>query len=324
MKLRTLGAIVALLLLTGLVQAQSNAPGQVGVSATTVSWTPTANVGGSTPALVSGYNLYLATTDAALTALPNTIAGTPNCPANGPFLLCAISVAGATTLSATMPALYVGSYAITVTAWYCTAAGACVESAQGPHVAFSVLAPYVPQCYPKVKLPPAMASGTLPAGVSARYDSYAVWVCNLPTGYVTTTNLFASQSNVLKYAWNYVFGSWTAAQAQADCVATCVPPSGAEQLYMNTLSATYQASAKVSGNGSIKTRVVFAATANDTVLGAQSPTSRVHVGTTCNPSKRLPGTSYYSVQGQTDAANAPAILGDVFALCAVTLPVGAN
>lgn len=95
----------------------------------TLSWTaPTANTDGSTPPLIGGYNIYSAPTDAALTALPNTIAGGKT-----------LSVGN--VLTYTFKSVIPGNYVYAVTTWYCTSGTSCVESVQSAHVSTTVSAP---------------------------------------------------------------------------------------------------------------------------------------------------------------------------------------
>jgi hypothetical protein len=95
----------------------------------TLTWTaPTANNDGTTPALVGGYNLYVATSDAQLTTIPNTLHG------GHP-----ISVGN--VLTATLKAVLPGTYVYAVTAWYCATATNCTESAQSAHVSTTVGSP---------------------------------------------------------------------------------------------------------------------------------------------------------------------------------------
>jgi len=92
----------------------------------TLTWSaPTANTDGSVPALVGGYNLYSASSDAALTALPNTIAGGK-----------ALSVGK--VLTYTYHNVPPGTHVYAVTAWYCPTGSTCVESAQSSHVTTTV------------------------------------------------------------------------------------------------------------------------------------------------------------------------------------------
>jgi hypothetical protein len=48
--------------------------------------------------------------------------------------------------------------------------------------AYAVIAP-PPPCLPKVQFPLAAVTAPIPPGVSTRYDTYSVWICNLPNGY---------------------------------------------------------------------------------------------------------------------------------------------
>lgn len=104
----------------------------VGHTATpiTLTWTPpTANDDGSVPALVSGYDVWLADTDALLSALPDTQHGGKP----------AASVVGTTY---TFPSLPPGAHFFAVSTWYCPpAGGACLVSTQSVHVNATVPAP---------------------------------------------------------------------------------------------------------------------------------------------------------------------------------------
>lgn len=97
----------------------------------TLTWlAPTANTDASTPPLIGGYNIYVAGTDAALTALPNTLM------AGGK----ALSVGN--VLTYTYKNVAPGTYFYAVTTWYCTPAPqTCSESVQSAHVSTTVSAP---------------------------------------------------------------------------------------------------------------------------------------------------------------------------------------
>lgn len=138
--MRSILALSALLLLAPLAHAAD----------VTLNWTaPTANVDGSTPAAIGGYNIYSAPTDLALTALPDTIHGGK-----------ALSVGK--VLTYTIKAVLPGNYVYAVTAWYCPPTGACTESAQSMHVSTTVAAPVVTP--PK---PGSPGSVTITVSVSA-------------------------------------------------------------------------------------------------------------------------------------------------------------
>ncbi len=100
-----------------------------GATDITLSWTaPTANTDGSTPPLIGGYNIYSAATDAALTALPNTLSGGK-------------PVSVGNVLTYTFKNASPGAYVYAVTTWYCAAQGVCAESAQSSHVSTTVVGP---------------------------------------------------------------------------------------------------------------------------------------------------------------------------------------
>lgn len=118
------------------------APAAAGANQLSISWAaPTSNTDGSTPAAVSGYNVYVATSDAALTAMPSVGGGTPNCTTSS--LNCATSVAGTSTLSYKTVGLPAGTYYVAVTAWYCPGTSGCTESAQSAHVNGPVTNPVI-------------------------------------------------------------------------------------------------------------------------------------------------------------------------------------
>ena len=100
----------------------------------TLGWTaPAANTDGSSPPVLSGYNIYMASTDAALSALPLQVnGGKPNVTVSNVLTYVYKSVAP-------------GTYFYAITAWFCpgsTGAG-CVESVQSPHVSITVAPPVV-------------------------------------------------------------------------------------------------------------------------------------------------------------------------------------
>jgi hypothetical protein len=98
----------------------------------TLTWSaPTANSDGSTPPVIGGYNIYSASTDAALTALPDTIhGGKTNSVGN--------------VLTYTYKNVAPGTYYYAVTTWYCApgqTGTACSESRQSAHVSTTVAPP---------------------------------------------------------------------------------------------------------------------------------------------------------------------------------------
>lgn len=110
----------------------------------TLTWTaPTANADGSTPPVIGGYNIWLAGTDAALTALPDTMHG--GTPAAKP----------GNVLAYTFKGVLPGTYFYAVTTWYCVDASNCAESRQSAHVSATVSAPT------KVPGPPATTKVTV-------------------------------------------------------------------------------------------------------------------------------------------------------------------
>lgn len=166
----------------------------------------------------------------------------------------------------------------------------------------------------------------VPATVSARADSYLVWLCSLPTGYVTEAWLFSFTGEIAE-GTEYLAGTLSYAQAQGLCTADCWTLTANEQTFVNGLLAQYSPRAVVAASGGSTTRQVYSATLQP-VTGAT-----VAVGTPCNPSLHIPlyplpapGTPdqhpLYDVSGQPNASSpsgAPLPAGS-FAGCNVTLP----
>lgn len=173
----------------------------------------------------------------------------------------------------------------------------------------------VPPCYPsKVKLlgaaigAPAIIGGTFTADVdgntipssSTRYDRWSIWVCDMGNGYLTNGSMYASSSNVIDFAWNYLFGSWSATQARSDCAASCSVATVAEDTFLQQFLQKYRPKAFVRVNGKLPTRDVYVkkpdgVTRNTTPVGLKVP-----VGIRCNEADRIANTDFYSVMGAAD------------------------
>jgi hypothetical protein len=180
-----------------------------------------------------------------------------------------------------------------------------------------------PPCLPRVNWPPKAVYGTVPTSVSTRADTYAVWVCELPTGYVTVAWLF-NVSEIGSAALKYAAGKFAKAQADASCASTCWVPNAAEQAFLDQLVKANTPGSVVAFNGANGTRSVFKANADGTLNPIPVSGSSIAVATPCNPWKRIPGTPYYDVTGAADASRAGQTLQGVYAVCIVSLPIGSN
>lgn len=180
-----------------------------------------------------------------------------------------------------------------------------------------------PACLPKVQWPLAVVWGSIPAGVSTRYDTYAVWICNLPGGYFTTSTMFAA-SNLLPLAMQYAGGTWTAAQAAADCAATCASSTPAELAFITPIMQANRPKALVTPNGASTTQPVYTIFSDGTLNPVPIANETIAVGTTCDETARIvTAPSYFSVAGQKDQAGS-AFTTNIYALCTVSPLIGTN
>lgn len=179
-------------------------------------------------------------------------------------------------------------------------------------------------CLPKIQWPPKVSYGAPPAGVTARYDIYGTWVCELPSGYLATSWL-TTKAGLAFALVNYETGNLTKAQADADCATTCVAPVDTELAFIQAQLSAAQPKALVAFNGAKTTRSVYAANADGTLNPTPVANSSIAVASPCDSSNRLvTSPSYYSVSGQPNASAPGQMLGALYAVCVVTLPIGAN
>lgn len=178
-----------------------------------------------------------------------------------------------------------------------------------------------PPCFPKVTYPGRYVLGVVPTAVSARADTYVIYVCELPTGYVTVGWIF-NLSEVALTAANVIAGRQSTPPA-GTCNG-CFTLTPTELAFLKSMEAASGAKALVSFNAASLTRSVFAANTDGTLNPVPIAGSSVAVAAPCNPSKRLPGTPYYSVDGVADSAQSGRTLSNLYALCVVTLPTGSN
>lgn len=184
-----------------------------------------------------------------------------------------------------------------------------------------------PACLPQVRWPMNVVYGPIPPAISTRFDTYAVWVCTTPGGYKTTSSMFVL-SNLAPYAWQYAAGTWSAAQAAADCATTCVVSTAAEYAFIVTIMQTNRPKALVAFNGANTTRSVYTTNADGTLNPTPLANTSVAVATPCDETRRIPNTPYYLVAGQRNGVlpTQPASLlpAGSYALCVVSFPIGSN
>lgn len=180
-----------------------------------------------------------------------------------------------------------------------------------------------PPCLPQVRWPINVVYGAVPATVSTRFDTYAVWVCALPTGYVTTSSMFVL-SNLAPLALEYAAGTWTREQAAADCASTCVAISPAEYAFVMAIVQAKRPKATVGYVPQSATRAVYNLNPDGT-LSAAVPGESIAVAKPCDETQRIPGTSYYAVAGQPNARQANSFLPHgSYSSCTITFPIAPN
>jgi opacity protein-like surface antigen len=117
--------LLAALMSTVLLSSVANA------ADVTLTWTaPTANADGSVPALIGGYDVWVAPDDAALSALPDTLHGGKPAASAG------------NVLTYTFKNVPPGTYVYAVSTWACPTTG-CIVSARSAHASTTVSAPVI-------------------------------------------------------------------------------------------------------------------------------------------------------------------------------------
>ncbi len=177
------------------------------------------------------------------------------------------------------------------------------------------------ECFPDMVLPLKAKVLSVSAGEFEGWSVIAAWSCNTPTGIVNYQG-GSSLGDVWEWSVSWSLKLFDEAKAKAWCAANCKPPTQNQLARMKPLLDPYAAVVKVSTNGATLTRPVFtidAAGVRKEVAGA-----KVQVGAVGNLNKRV--GSYCSVEGQPNVAVAGSYpkLGNVYALCTLTTPVGVN
>lgn len=185
----------------------------------------------------------------------------------------------------------------------------------------------VPVCYPKAPWV-NLTWGFLPAGISTAHDMYVAWVCGLPGGYQTFASVFLL-TDVIKTTLQFSKGTWTAAQATADCKANCTAPTPGEWAFMQTIFPAARPKALVAFNGVSLTRPVYNVDSTGNLVATAVAGEAVAVAAPCDETNRVAtAPSYYSVGGQSNAAaGSTAVLvlpAGSYTICAINFPIGSN
>jgi len=154
----------------------------------------------------------------------------------------------------------------------------------------------------------------------------AAWSCNTAAGVKNYASGFTVQE-VLSFAISYVnTGILDKASADAEAARLLVPPTDAERVYLDGLIATYGSRAVVSNSGTATSRPVYSRNPDGTRNTSAVPNQRVGVAVRCYTFDRIGTTTYYSVKGRPNIVTADMNdkLGDVYAVCTRTDPVGVN
>lgn len=188
--------------------------------------------------------------------------------------------------------------------------------------------PPVPPCLPAVRFG-SEVDGVIPIqtpAITTRYTNFVAWVCQFPAGYQTYVTLFNPEPTTLTAIWNYIKGMWTLAQAQADCLASCVQPTASESAYQQLLMTTYRPKAVVAFNGTSITRSVYTTNTDGTLNSTPVAGESIAVAASGDETNRIPSAqAYYSVAGQVNASNPTTVLpAGSYTICVVSFPVGSN
>jgi hypothetical protein len=165
----------------------------------------------------------------------------------------------------------------------------------------------------------------VPSGVSMRFQKLGIWTCDTPTS-IYTQYFFFSWAEAAAYARRVI----TLTESNDVCKRSCVPLTASEVAFAEVLLGNVGPRAKVSTNGTSLTRPTYAKNADGT-RNTLVRSERVLVGAKCNQGLRLKdtsgaGTSYFSVKGLANVAtSAPDdVVGDLYALCTLSAPLGLN
>jgi hypothetical protein len=191
-------------------------------------------------------------------------------------------------------------------------------------VVTSLWAPSVPPCLPQRRIPIYEVDGDIPdQAISTRYTKWSVWVCTKPFGYLTFISLTTPHPGLFSAIKGWLLGTWTVADASTDCMATCVPATDSENVYMLQLFQQYRPIAVVSPNNAAVRRNVYTTNADGT-LNPTATGLTVPVKTRCDEQNRvLSSPTYYSVAGQNDSTGV-ALPANSYALCNVVFPLAPN
>lgn len=196
-------------------------------------------------------------------------------------------------------------------------------------VALSVLwieAAAQPACLPKPVVPAKLRVTAVPENVSQRYQWAATWTCRTATGYRNETWMFRTSEVAQAVVEAMTSGVVNEAEARDKCARQCTPLTDAERAFLIQWAQPYLARVTVAATSTSATRPVYALAADGTRATTALAGQRVAVGERCHLNRRLGNTSYYSVEGRPNVATADPsdVLGDVYALCTLTTPIGVS
>lgn len=212
--------------------------------------------------------------------------------------------------------------AYTVTAGVFTSAGVLAYW-NATAASFTVTLPAQLSCLPKVQWPLAVKRGDIPTTVSTTNSKYAVYVCNMPNGYITERVIF-NYSDIAAYIEPYIDGLLSLTQINTIAAPLQTPATAAEAAFMAPIVQANRPKALVAFNGSVTTRSVYTITATGTLNPSPLTGKSIAVGKACDETARITSAPvYYSVAGQTDNSGAVLPQGS-YAVCVVSLPIGAN
>jgi hypothetical protein len=181
-------------------------------------------------------------------------------------------------------------------------------------------------CLPDVVLPAKVKTVAVPPEQWSGYSNVSAWTCALPSGDYKNERSIWNLDEIRVFLEQAIRKQFDEAGAKEWCKTHCEPMGPDLTGRASTLMDAYAAKAKVTASGTATSRPVYPLNADGTRNTTAVVGQRVKVGDSCDIGARVGTTTYYSVKGlpNMDTKKTPAILGDVYAACTFSAPIGVN